>query len=160
MRNQVSAEGAMIRLMWAGLVAVLIPLAGCVTAYQPEKITGGYSDFHLEEKTYRVRFKANNYTSRDKVEAFLLYRCAELTDQLGYDHFLLVAPDTLDISDPFAKAGFFAHNYFATTLIKVFHHPDNPAAYNAKEVMRRLEAQYPDELGARRSWTDPAGQWG
>ena len=135
------------RLVQAGLVAMLIPLAGCATAYQQEKITGGYTNFPLAETTYRVRFKGNNYTSRDKVEKFLLYRCAELTDQLGYDHFVVLSEDTLDISDPFAKAGLFPHNYYATALIQVFHDPDHAAAYDAKEVMRRLQAQYPKELG-------------
>jgi hypothetical protein len=129
-------------------VAVLIPLAGCATAYQHEKITGGYIDFPLEDTTYRVRFKGNNYTSRDKVELFLLYRCAELTEQLGYDHFVLLSEDTLDISDPLAKAGIFPRNYYATALIRVFRDPDHPAAYDAKEVMRRIQAQYPDELGS------------
>jgi hypothetical protein len=129
-------------------MAVCISLVGCATAYQPENITGGYADFPLEEMTYRVRFKGNNYTSRDKVELFLLYRCAELTDRLGYDHFALVDADTLDISDPFAKAGAFPHNYYATALIKILPHPDYPAAYNAKEVMRRIQAQYPNELGS------------
>jgi len=135
------------RLVRAGLVAMLIPLAGCATAYQHEKITGGYTNFSLAETTHRVRFKGNNYTSRDKVEQFLLYRCAELTDQLGYDHFIVLSEDTLDISDPFAKAGLFPRNYYATALIQVFRDPDHAAAYNAKDVMRRLQAQYPNELG-------------
>jgi hypothetical protein len=147
MTHRWSAE-SVARLVRAGVVAVLIPLAGCATAYQQEKITGGYTDFSLAETTYRVRFKGNNYTSRDKVEQFLLYRCAELTDQLGYDHFILVSSDTLDISDPFAKAGLFPRNYYATALIKVFRQPDNPAAYNAKETMRRIQEQYPNELGS------------
>jgi hypothetical protein len=148
MPNQESAAGALAHFVRTGLVAVLIPLAGCATAYRPENITGGYSDFRVEDTTYRVRFKGNNYTSRDKVEQFLLYRCAEVTAQLGYDHFVLVSSDTLDISDPFAKAGAFPRNYYATALIKVFHQPDHPAAYNAREVMRRIQAQYPDELGS------------
>jgi len=148
MTHHWSAESALTRLVRTGLVAVLIPLAGCATAYQHEKITGGYTDFSLAETTYRVRFKGNNYTPRDKVEQFLLYRCAELTDQLGYDHFILVDSDTLDISDPFAKVGLFPRNYYATALIKVFRRPDHPAAYNAKEVMRRVQEQYPNELGS------------
>jgi hypothetical protein len=129
-------------------VAALILPAGCATAYQQEKITGGYTNFPLEETTYRVRFKGNNYTSRDKVELFLLYRCAELTEQLGYEHFVVLSEDTLDISDPFAKAGIFPRNYYATALIRVVRDPDQPAVYNAQEVMRRIEAQYPDELGS------------
>ena len=147
MTHHWNAEKALIRLVRVGIVAVLIPLAGCATAYQHEKITGGYTDFPLAETTYRVRFKGNNYTSRDKVEQFLLYRCAELTEQLGYDHFIVLGEDTLDISDPFAKAGLFPRNYYATALIQVFRDPDHAAAYDAKEVMRRLQAQYPNELG-------------
>ncbi len=148
MSNQWSAEGTLARLVRTGLVAVLIPLAGCATAYRREIITGGYTNFRLADNTYRVRFKGNNYTSRDKVELFLLYRCAELTEQLGYDHFVLLSEDTLDISDPFAKAGVVPRNYYATALIQVVHDPDRPAAYNAKEVMRRIQAQYPNELGS------------
>jgi len=98
---------------------MLIPLAGCATAYRYENITGGYTDFRLADTTYRVRFKGNNYTSRDKVELFLLYRCAQLTEQLGYDRFVLLSEDTLDISDPFARAGLFPRNYYATALIQV-----------------------------------------
>jgi len=127
---------------------VLIPLAGCATAYRREIITGGYTNFRLADNTYRVRFKGNNYTSRDKVELFLLYRCAELTEQLGYAHFVLLSEDTLDISDPFAKAGVVPRNYYATALIEVVQDPDRPAAYNAKEVMHRIQAQYPNDLGS------------
>ena len=148
MPNQSRAKGALARLARTGLVAVLIALAGCATAYRREIITGGYTNFRLADNTYRVRFKGNNYTSRDKVELFLLYRCAELTEQLGYDHFVLVSSDTLDISDPLAKAGIFPRNYYATALIKVVHQPDHPAAYDAKEVMHRIQAQYPNELGS------------
>jgi hypothetical protein len=148
MPNQSKAKEALARFVRTGLVAGLITLAGCATAYRRENITGGYTDFPLEDTTYRVRFKGNNYTSRDKVELFLLYRCAELTEQLGYDHFVLLSEDTLDISDPLAKAGIFPRNYYATALIKVFHQPDHPAAYDAKEVMRRIQAQYPNELGS------------
>ena len=143
-----SAARALTRLVRTGLVALLMPLAGCATAYHPETLTGGYTEIPLPENTYQVRFKGNNYTPRDKVEQFLLYRCAELTEQLGYDHFLLVASDTLDISDPFAKAGLFPRNYYATARIKVFRRPDHPAAYNAKEVRRRVEEQYPADFGS------------
>src|SRR5262245_25819352 len=113
MTHHWSATRALTRLVRIGLVAGLFPLAACATAYQPETLTGGYTDVSLAETTYRVRFKGNNYTPRDKVEQFLLYRCAELTAQLGYEHFLLVASDTLDISDPFAKVGLFPRNYYA-----------------------------------------------
>jgi hypothetical protein len=148
MANRWSPEGALARVLRTVLVAVLIPLAGCATAYQPAQITGGYTDFRLADNTYRVRFRGNNYTPRDKVELFLLYRCAQLTEQLGYDHFVLLSEDTLDISDPFAQAGIFPRNYYATALIRVIDDRAHPTAYDAKELMRQLRAQYPHELGS------------
>jgi len=148
MPNQWSVRKALAGLVWIGLVAMTTPLTGCATAYRHENITGGYTDFHVEDNTYRVRFKGNNYTSRERVEQFLLYRCAELTTRLGYDHFVLISEDTLDISDLFAQTGVVPRNYYATALIKVFRQTDHPAAYDAQEVMRRIRVQYPDELGS------------
>ena len=148
MQNRINVGEVLTRLVWTGLIAVLIPLTGCATAYRPENLTGGYTNFQLTDKAYRVRFKGNNYTSRDKVEQFLLYRCAQLTTQLGYEHFVVVAQDTLDISDLFARVGLFPRNYYATAHIKVVAHADHPAVYNAREVMHRIEEQYPDELGS------------
>jgi hypothetical protein len=148
MANRWSPEGALARVLQTVLVAMLIPLAGCATAYQPEQITGGYTDFRLADNTYRVRFRGNNYTPRDKVELFLLYRCAQLTERLGYDHFVLLSEDTLDISDPFAQAGIFPRNYYATALIQVIDDRAHPSAYDAKELMHQLQAQYPNELGS------------
>jgi hypothetical protein len=148
MQNRMNAGEVLTRFVRIGLMVVLIPLTGCATAYRPENLTGGYTNFQLADKAYRVRFKGNNYTSRDKVEQFLLYRCAQLTTQLGYEHFVVVAQDTLDISDLFARAGLFPHNYYATAHIKVVAHADHPAVYNAREVMRRIEEQYPYDLGS------------
>jgi len=148
MENRWNPEGVLARALRTVLVAVLLPLAGCATAYQPERATGGYTDFRLAPNTYRVRFRGNNYTPRDKVEIFLLYRCAQLTEQLGYQHFVLLSEDTLDISDPFAQAGIFPRNYYATALIEVIDDRAHPAAYDAKELMRQLRAQYPHELGS------------
>ena len=148
MANRWSPEGALARVLRTVFVAVLIPLASCATAYQPEQITGGYTDFRLAANTYRVRFRGNNYTPRDKVELFLLYRCAQLTEHLGYEHFVVLSEDTLDISDPFAQAGIFPRNYYATALIQVIDNRAHPTAYDAKELIRQLQAQYPNELGS------------
>ena len=41
MQNRMNAGEVLTRLVWTGLIAVLIPLAGCATAYRPENLTGG-----------------------------------------------------------------------------------------------------------------------
>lgn len=82
----------------SALMALMLTfmLVACATAtpYQPDvrgqKVSGGYSDERLADDHYRVQFAGNFYTSRDRVEGYLLYRAAELTDQNGYDWFMLI----------------------------------------------------------------------
>jgi hypothetical protein len=86
-------------LLAAGFAA-LIGLAACGTAtpYQPnvpgQSSSGGYSELRLEPNRFRVNFQGNSLTSRETVEAYLLYRAAELTTQQGYDWFSMVDRDT------------------------------------------------------------------
>jgi len=75
-------------------------LAGCATptAYQP-KIPGhaasnGYAEVRIEPNRWRVTFSGNSLTSRETVEAYLLFRAADLTRQQGYDWFAVVDRNT------------------------------------------------------------------
>lgn len=72
-----------------GLATVL--LAGCVTTYQPRGATGGFEDRPVGENRYYVEFYGNGNTTRDTVMAYWLHRCAELTVQKGFDHFVLIS---------------------------------------------------------------------
>lgn len=81
----------------AGALALM--LASCATTptpYQPYRgesasgVHGGYSEQRLAPDRYIVRFHGNEWTSRDRVEGYLLYRAAELTVQGGYDWFTMV----------------------------------------------------------------------
>jgi hypothetical protein len=81
-------------------IAVAAGLAACETAtpYQPnvpgQKASGGYSEVRVEPDRFRVTFAGNSLTSRPTVEAYLLYRSAELTVEQGYDWFNLVDRNT------------------------------------------------------------------
>ena len=81
------------RLAWV-LVLGVIGISGCATVYKPYGLTGGYSDVQYDANTFRVEFRGNGYTPRETVEAYLLYRCAELTVQAGYDYFVMFDADT------------------------------------------------------------------
>ncbi|CAG4890749.1 CC0125/CC1285 family lipoprotein [Paraburkholderia saeva] len=65
-------------------------LAGCATGYQPSGMNGGFSETQLDTNVFRVSFKGNGYTSRDKVEDFVLLRSADLTLSHGFTHFAIV----------------------------------------------------------------------
>lgn len=80
----------------AALGALALALAGCAastTPYQPASrstaVSGGYTETRLAEGRYLVTFAGNRFTSRERVEAALLYRAAELSVQQGYDWFVI-----------------------------------------------------------------------
>ncbi|MDE2488514.1 MAG: hypothetical protein KGO51_14065 [Alphaproteobacteria bacterium] len=88
----------MAKRVLAVLAALVLAggLAACETAtpYQPnipgQAASGGYSEVRVEPDRWRVTFTGNSLTSRETVEAYLLFRSAELTVQQGYDWFNIV----------------------------------------------------------------------
>lgn len=74
----------------APLFTAVALLAGCQTPYQPSGLTGGYNDHPIDPQTAHVKFVGNGHTSREMVEHYFLYRCAELTAQAGYRYFMVL----------------------------------------------------------------------
>jgi hypothetical protein len=56
--------------------------------------SGGYSDTRIGQDTVLVSFKGNGYTSKERVQLYLLYRCAEVIRQYGYDYFVVATGGT------------------------------------------------------------------
>ncbi|WP_240310971.1 hypothetical protein [Altererythrobacter sp. ZODW24] len=85
-----------IRTMGTILMAFVLTLSGCATStpYQPDipgqKVSGGFSETRLAADRYRVNFAGNCFTSRERVEGYLLYRAAELTVENGNDWFAII----------------------------------------------------------------------
>lgn len=77
----------------AAIVAALLALASCATAYQPRSLTGGYQERQLSEARWYVEFFGNGHTKRDTVFGFWLNRCAELTVEKGYDYFVFISKE-------------------------------------------------------------------
>ena len=88
-------------------------LAACttMTPYQPavrgQHPGGGFSEQALGEARYRVTFRGNSLTARDRVEGYLLYRAAELTVRDGYDWFLILDRLTERDSRTYAAPGLY-----------------------------------------------------
>lgn len=96
MTHRIASLRRFVRASAAPFVAVAL-LGACATAtpYQPlntrgSQASGGYTEQRIEENRYRVTFTGNQFTSRQRVENYLLYRAAELTEQAGYDGFTAV----------------------------------------------------------------------
>lgn len=88
-------------LVACGLGASALALTACAqtTPYAPQSAPAtegdfGYSSTMLAPDRYRVMFAGNQFTSRETVENYLLYRAAELTRQQGYDGFTLLRENT------------------------------------------------------------------
>lgn len=80
---------------WTAMLLFLAVLlgAGCAvkpTPYQPRDEDGwGYEESRLQERLFRVSFKGNRRTQEADLLDFLFLRCAELTQQHGYTHFVI-----------------------------------------------------------------------
>ena len=65
-------------------------LINCSTPYQPKGMLGGYTDKQLDENCYKVSFWGNQHSKPEDVDKYLMYRCAELSLEKGYDYFVII----------------------------------------------------------------------
>jgi hypothetical protein len=70
--------------------ALALITASCATPYQSKGFVGGYSDTALAPDVYRISFRGNRYTSKDRAQDFALLRAADLTLSHGYRYFCIV----------------------------------------------------------------------
>lgn len=118
----------------------LIALSGCATAYQKEGIfSNGYSDFRVTQDTFVISFKANEYTSPEKVMEFSLRRASELTLNNGYRYFAIL--EEIDTSrehtvlnskkDGPSKTSTLSHLYYPSIRLKI-------KCYETKPIEREV----------------------
>src|SRR3546814_17582568 len=77
----------------AAFLLVTLLLAACASPqpslYAPLAGRDGYAQEELGKGLYRVSFQGNHVTSRERTEAYALYRAAELTLELGAERFIV-----------------------------------------------------------------------
>lgn len=67
-------------------------LAGCATTYREEGVfTNGYSDSRVKEDTYKVVFRASEFTPKEKVLEYAKRRAGELTLKKGYRYYTILS---------------------------------------------------------------------
>ena len=82
-----------MRMLTLILVAGLF-LSSCAVKYGPLTATGGYSESFVEHDVAEVSFEGNNSNSKEQINDYLLFRCAELTLEKGYSHFLILKDES------------------------------------------------------------------
>lgn len=96
-------------------LATVLTLGACATATPYQAASSGqrgYVDQQIETNRWKVSFSGNSLTERQTVETYLLYRAAELTDTMGFDHFRVVERET-DANRKLMPTGFSYDPYFS-----------------------------------------------
>lgn len=73
------------------IILAMIALTGCATGYKPQGfMSGGFEETELEPGYFRVTFKGNDATSKERTADFALLRASELMEQKGCSSFRVV----------------------------------------------------------------------
>ncbi len=150
-------------------IAMGLAIAGCATRYIPfstDSVTG-YSEFQVDSTAWNVAFRGNKATDMPRINRYLLYRCAVLTRQHGFDYFLVLnyrdtsiaslpyitahARDTISCPDPLkpgnlppvdiASIRFSAGSHSAEAMIRMMHGQcpfRNRQAYDARFLLASM----------------------
>ena len=73
------------------VAAVAVGLASCATPYAQSGLTGGFDVQELRPDVFRISFQGNGYTSRETVQVYWLYRCAQLALEKGFNGFEILS---------------------------------------------------------------------
>ena len=65
-------------------------LGGCAAKYGPQDSLGGYSSQFLGDNLVEVRFTGNQHNTIDEIRRYVAFRCAEITLEKGFTHYLVV----------------------------------------------------------------------
>ncbi len=142
------------------VATIALLMQGCATPYQATGFTGGYDEIQLDENVFKVSFRGNGYTGRERATNFTLLRSAELTLEKGYKYFVIVeeAQLTRTVTTPKtytttanAYGGFTTQSHGGHTISKprttntiVLHKqkPDSAFSYNAEFLFNSMKEKY------------------
>lgn len=162
-----SAKRILAACIWIG-AALILTACATATPYKPAGKSGyGYRQEQLENNRYRVSFIGNDHTPIDTVQNYLLYRAAQITLSSGNDYFIITHQGTqrmgggnnssfgvgtgggfsvggggFGIGIGTLLGGGSSESFMAYATIVVGKGPtpaDQPQAYNARELKKRLQ---------------------
>jgi len=94
-------DGTALRVYLDGVLAGSMPASGAVVpstgdlwlgrAPWGEGFTGGFDVQELRPDVFRVSFQGNGYTTRETVQVYWLYRCAQLAIEKGFNGFEILS---------------------------------------------------------------------
>lgn len=84
----------MIRHALLAITAV-VAFSGCATNYGPQSYSGGFADSEVRDTVWSVAFYGNGFTTRETIQTYWLYHCADLALKKGYDGFRILSEVSL-----------------------------------------------------------------
>jgi hypothetical protein len=146
-------------------------LHGCSTGYQRSGLSGGYSETQLDANVFKVSFRGNGYTRREKAADLTLLRSAELTLTHGFKYFSIIdansytsystvsTPTTYHTTANVYGSGSYAYGTATTTsygghtyniskpstsntIICFKEKPENSFSYSAEFIYRSIAQKY------------------
>ncbi len=116
------------------LISIAFTLVACATPYVKNAgglFSGsGYQDIPIDSTTYRIVFYGSHgATSLEQVDRYAFYRSAELTEEKGYDYFII------------QQSGADEKNRIAWNTVRMFkgQPPENDfATFDARTVIREM----------------------
>jgi len=111
-------------------LSLILFLSGCATAYQPQGMTGGFSETQLDTNVFTVTFKGNGFTGRDRANDFTLLRSAELTLEHGFKYFVIIDAQQYSKNSTYTTPTTATTNLHANTYGSAYSYGNN-TTYNA-----------------------------
>lgn len=59
------------------VLAAVIAMGGCATAYQSKGLSGGFSETDLGPTSFKIGFSGNGFTSAERASDFAMLRAAD-----------------------------------------------------------------------------------
>lgn len=120
-----------------GLLACVVFLSACATAYQPFQLfgAGGYIEEPVGVETYRVSYHGNHLTSMETLNTLLLYRCAELAVEQGYDGFQIMRGYG---RQPVSAMGGFRTVEYVIVIYRSASQGQGDQSYDARAVLQKF----------------------
>ncbi len=87
------------------IIIISLLLAGCASTYGPKTSMGGYEEIDLGQNMIKVSFYGNQHTSKEMITQRLLYRCAEVTQESGFDTFVVLQDESYEDRKVFKPTG-------------------------------------------------------
>ncbi len=122
-------------------IAAILTFAGCATTYGPAGVTGGYQEKELENNVYQISFAGNSFISKEKINDFGMFRCAEFSLEHDKPYFEMLSKDLKSIMGK--PAVWIQIRLYETEPDKTVLKGE---AVKAEKVMADMRTKYPEDL--------------